>query len=274
MVAQSPKRATSIANTSDPGSPSIIQLATESPTPPPCEKPAITPHATQNPSSPRTGPMSGFAVRRERERPVHDLLDARGLERGEMLEADLERGRDAVDVLREELVAEIPWSLVHRPRHARLLVRPHEHAAPLLPQIELAVEVDDVDHLLARRLVDRRDLRHVLGDEVHVLHREHRELEPDHAPHLARPQTGRVDHVLGVDLALVGDHPPQALAGAVERLHPGMAVDLGAELARGAGVRVGDSRGVDVAVDKGLHAAHEALRIEEGHEPRVLPRDR
>ena len=60
IVAQPPKRATSIANTSAPGSPSTIQLATESPTPPPWENPAITPQATQNPSRPRTGPMRGL----------------------------------------------------------------------------------------------------------------------------------------------------------------------------------------------------------------------
>ena len=163
-------------------------------------------------------------------------------------------------------MAEVPRRLVDRPGHARLLVRSHEHSAPLLPQIELAVEVDDVDHFLAGGLVDRRDLRHVLGDEVHVLHREHRQLEPDHAPHLARPEAGRVDDVLGVDVSLVRDHPPQALTGAGEILHLGVAIDLGAELAGGAGVRVGDPRGVDMAVDEGLHAAHEALGIEERHE--------
>ena len=206
------------------------------------------------------------AVRRERERPVHDLLDPCVLERREMLEADLERGRDPVDVLGEELVAEVPRCLVDRPRHARLLVRPHEHAAAFLPEIELAVEVDDVDHFLAGGLVDRRDLRHVLGDEVHVLHREHRQLEPDHAPHLARPEAGRVDDVLGVDVSLVRDHPPQALTGADESLHLGVAIDLGAELAGGAGVRVGDPRRIDMAVDEGLHAPHEALGIEERHE--------
>ena len=46
-VAQSPKRATSIAQTSKPGSPLIIQFDSARPTPPPWLKPAITPHATQ-----------------------------------------------------------------------------------------------------------------------------------------------------------------------------------------------------------------------------------
>ena len=38
----------------------MIQLATDSPTPPPCDSPAITPHAVQYPGSPLTGPISGF----------------------------------------------------------------------------------------------------------------------------------------------------------------------------------------------------------------------
>ena len=36
-----------MAQTSAPGSPSVIQLATDSPTPPHCDSPAITPHAVQ-----------------------------------------------------------------------------------------------------------------------------------------------------------------------------------------------------------------------------------
>ncbi len=60
IVVQSPKRATSIAQMSKPGSPSLIQLASASPTPPPCERPAITPQATQKFGSPRIGPTSGL----------------------------------------------------------------------------------------------------------------------------------------------------------------------------------------------------------------------
>ena len=49
-----------MAHTSKPGSPLVIQLATDSPTPPPCDSPAITPHAVQYPGSPRIGPISGL----------------------------------------------------------------------------------------------------------------------------------------------------------------------------------------------------------------------
>ena len=59
-MAWSPKRATSMAHTSKPGSPAVIQLASDRPTPPPWESPAITPQAVQYPGRPRIGPMSGL----------------------------------------------------------------------------------------------------------------------------------------------------------------------------------------------------------------------
>ena len=183
-----------------------------------------------------------------------------------MPEADFERGRDAVDVGLEQLVAEVPGRLVLRPRPACLLVGAHQHAAALLAEIELAVEVHDVQHLPARCLVDLRHLGHVLGEEVHVLHREHRELEPGHAPHFPRPETRRVDDVLGAHGAVCGDHVPGAIGVARERLDPGVAVDPGPELARRAGVGLGHPGGIEMPVDPGAQRAGEAGGIEQGHQ--------
>ena len=59
-MVQSPKRATSMPQMSKPGSPVVIQLAIERPTPPPWLSPAMTPHATQCPGWPRMGPMMGL----------------------------------------------------------------------------------------------------------------------------------------------------------------------------------------------------------------------
>jgi hypothetical protein len=43
-----------------PASPAVIHDASASPTPPPCDNPAMTPQATQKPRSPRIGPTSGL----------------------------------------------------------------------------------------------------------------------------------------------------------------------------------------------------------------------
>ena len=47
-----------------------------------------------------------------------------------------------------------------------------------------------------------------------VLHREHRQLEPDHPADLAGPQPAGVDDVLGVDGSVLGDDVPGAVARA------------------------------------------------------------
>jgi hypothetical protein len=59
-----------------------------------------------------------------------------------------------------------------------------------------------VRQLVAALLVIGNDLRHLVGDEIHVLHGEHRKLEAHHAANLARPQAAAVHHMLGVDVAL------------------------------------------------------------------------
>ena len=78
------------------------------PTPPPWLKPAITAQAHPEIGQALHRPDQRIAVGREGEGAVDDLLDAGLLQRREMLEADLERRRDAVEVGRQQLVAEIP----------------------------------------------------------------------------------------------------------------------------------------------------------------------
>ena len=116
---------------------------------------------------------------------------------------------------------------------------------------------------MAGRRVVLGDLGHVLGDEVHVLHPQHRQLEADHPPDLAGPQPAGVDDVLGVDLALVGDHVPRPVGPLAQVGHPRVAVDLGAALAGADGVGVGDAARVDVALDRVEQGADEVLLLEQ-----------
>ena len=44
-----------------------------------------------------------------------------------------------------------------------------------------------------------------------MLHRENGQLEPDHAADLAGPEPAGIHHMLGVDIALLGDHVPGAV---------------------------------------------------------------
>ena len=108
------------------------------------------------------------------------------------------------------------------------------------------------------------DLGHVLGDEVHVLHGEHRELDADHPPHLARPEPTGVDDVLGVDrLADVGVHVPRAVGALAQAVDPRVAVHLGAGHAGADRVGVGDTGRIDVPLDRVVQRADEVLVLHE-----------
>ncbi len=197
------------------------------------------------------------AVRREGEGAVDDLLDAGLLDAGKMLEADLQRRRDAVEVGRQQLVAEIPGRVDRRPRLAGLLIGAEQDAVALLARVDLALEVEHADHLAAGRLVEGLDLRHRLGQEIHVLHGEHRQLDADHAADLARPQAAAIDDMLGLHRALLGDDVPGAVRILGQFLDRVAQHDLGAELL--GRLRVGDGRAgrIEMAFDRVPHGADE-----------------
>jgi len=212
-------------------------------------------------------PDERIAVRREAEGTVDDPLDAGLLESREMLEPDFQRRRDTVEVRLEQLVAEIPGRVHGRPGPARLLIGAHEHAAAFLAQIDFALEVHDMQHLAARLAVVRLHLRHVVGDEIHVLHGEDRQFEADHAPDLARPEPAGIDDMLGPDLSLVGRNPPLAARKQLKRLDPGEAVYLGALPAGRRGIGVGRAGRVHMAVIGVPERAHEMPGVEQRHVP-------
>src|SRR5262249_11300998 len=123
------------------------------------------------------------AVRCESEGTVHHLADADLAERRKVLEADLEAGRDALQVIRQKTLREVPRRRLRRPRHAGALVGAEQHPAALLARVDLALEVDAMQLFLLS--LERRD---VLGDEVLVLHGQNWQLQPYHASDLARPE--------------------------------------------------------------------------------------
>ena len=206
-------------------------------------------------------PDERVAVGRERERPVDHPLDPRRRHGRVVLERDLQRGGDAVEVGRQQLLVEGPRRDLRRPRHARLLVRAHQHPTLLLADVDLALEVEGHRQLVTALGVEGGDLVHVVGDEVHVLHAEDGQFQADHPPDLACPQPAGVDDVLGVDLTLVGDDVPRAVGPLAQVLDPRVAVDLGAGLAGADRVRGGHPARVDVTLDRVEQGADEVLLL-------------
>jgi hypothetical protein len=156
-------------------------------------------------------PDQRVAVRREGEGAVDDLLDAGVFHRREMAEPDFQRRRDAVEIGRQQLMAEIPRGVDRRPGLAGLLVGAEQDAGALLAGVDLALEIDDANQFAAGLRVELQHLGHFLGQEIHVLHGENRQFETDHAAHFARPEAAGIDDVVGLDRALLGDDVPGAV---------------------------------------------------------------
>ena len=91
-----------------------------------------------------------------------------------------------------------------------------------------------------------------------------------HQPDLARPQSGGVHHVLGVQGALLRDHVPGAVGTLAEVRHAGLAVDLRTTLAGRSGVGVGHPRGVDVAFVGVVEHTDIVLRVHDRQHARRL----
>ena len=210
-------------------------------------------------------PDQRIAIRREGEGAVDDAADAGLVEGREMAEADFQLAGNALDILGQQFMAEIPGRGDRRPRAAVLFIGAHQHAVAFLADIDLAVEIDAMHQFLAGRPVEVDDLGHVLGDQVHVLHGENRQFQPDHAPDFTRPEAGGIDDMLGANLALVGDHPPGAVLKLDEILDLGVQLDLGAVLLRRPGIGMGGAVGIEMALMRIENRADELVGIEQRH---------
>ncbi len=118
---------------------------------------------------------------------VDDLLDPGAFEGREMAEPDFQRGGDTVDIGLQQFMPERPWRLLFRPGHAGAFVGAHQHAAAFLAQVKLAVEIDGMDDLFPGSGIVFSHFRHILGQKIHMLHGQNRQLQPHHAADLARP---------------------------------------------------------------------------------------
>jgi hypothetical protein len=137
------------------------------------------------------------------------------------------------------------------------LVHADQQAAALLARIGEALQVGEHAHLAlpALQLGDR------LGDEVVVLHRRHRQVDPGHQPDLLGPESGGVDNMLGDDRALLGHHVPAALGPRVQLDHPVAQDDVGAAFLGGPGIGVGGAVGIEVSLIRVVEAADHVRQV-------------
>ena len=174
-----------------------------------------------------------------------------------MSEPDFQRRRDAIEIVLEQILTEVPRRRFRRPRHAGAFVGAHQHAAAFLAHVDLTLEIDAVQLFLLAL-----EFRDVIRDQVLVLHREDGQLKTGHTTDFACPQAAGVHDVLGVDGALFGDHIPRAIRALHGVDDAVLTNDFRTTDLRGLGVGVRHAIWIDVAFDGVVHRADKMLFIE------------
>mmetsp|Transcript_21425 Transcript_21425/g.63942 ORF Transcript_21425/g.63942 Transcript_21425/m.63942 type:complete len:587 (+) Transcript_21425:893-2653(+) len=222
------------------------------------------------------GPDEVIAVRGPARGPVQHGLDARGLQGGHEGGGGLHAVHDALDVALPEVVGQLRRHPAlprgRRQLHVVLaLVRPHEEALALVPEVIRAFQVADHRQLVAVLLVVLPDLGDGLRDDVLVLQDGAGRVHSRELADALRPEARAVDDAPGADdvLLALALHPdlPGAIQHAVEPHHLGVLEDAPTE-----GLRLGREglrhrRGVDVAVALGVEGADDAVHVHEGVKP-------
>ena len=139
---------------------------------------------------------------------------------------------------------------------------------PLLAQVALPGRV----HAVGQLGVAFEDFGEIVGDEVLVLHRVARQVDAGHRAHLPRPQPRRVDHVPGVDRALLRHHVPASVGTRAKLAHRVAQHDLRTPHARSLRVGLGGARGVEVPVERIVERPEQSLRVRDRGEPGDLVR--
>ena len=217
---------------------------------------------------PEVGQAPGWAhqraaVRRVGDGAIVDGLDAHLAEGRDALDAGLHMRHEPLQVGIEELVFGARVRAIHIAAGGAGFVGAQNQAAVLLPHIPGGIGF--AQHALLRQalLLAGEDVRVRLGDDVLVLHRHHRQIQPHHRACPAGEAAGAGDDMLAADVALVGAHQPLALL-AGEAGDARVAVDGGAPAAGAGGKRLGQVGWLYVAVLWVLYGAHQALCVAEG----------
>ena len=148
------------------------------------------------------------AVGRIRDRTIHNILDPRHAEGGNTIHRRLDMRRKAIDVARQKLSAEVRRNAVLEAQLRSLLVGTQDVALTLLPQIVGGIRFTQNRHFGQPLLLALDQLRHIVGDDVLVFHRNHRNIQPDHRRRLTRVVTRCRDDGFANDLALCRGHQP------------------------------------------------------------------
>ena len=217
----------------------------------------VQPHVLHPPG----GADQRAAVGRIGDRAVDDVLDAAVLERRHAARRGLHVRHQPVEVARKQAAAEPVRHAVGETRRGTLLVGTQDPAHALLAQVIGLIGFAQHRQLAAAVLAILLQLGGFVVDDVLVLDRDRRHVEPEQAAGLAGVVAGGEHQMLGADLALGGAHQPLPGRRARDRLRFGVLVDLGTGAAGALAQRHGEIGGCDVTVIGVVERADDRRRV-------------
>ena len=175
--------------------------------------------------------------------------------------ARLDVRRQTVEVLLEQFVLHIRSRPVDIAGRCPDLVRSQYEAATFLAQVPGSVRLPQHAHFRQAVGLALADRRMGFGDDVLMLDRNDRHLEPHHGADLAREAPRCADHVLAGDGALGRHDEPLSRRRTLDTGDTAVAVDLCAAVARTGRQRLSEVGRLDVAVFRMLNCADETFGI-------------
>ena len=118
---------------------------------------------------------------------------------------------DAVQIRLQQLMSKFPGGRFGGPGHTIFFIGTDQHTATFLTHVDFALKIDGVADFAACFFVELGHFRHIVGDQVHVLHCQDWQFEPNHATTFTCPQTASVNNVFSVDCPLLGHNIPGAV---------------------------------------------------------------
>ncbi len=202
--------------------------------------------AVDNPRDARLG---------QKRHPRHGVFDV-VFQTVEIVGIQLER-----EIIRHRIIGRCPMGATVA------LVGAEIEAVLLLPKIVGGIHIAQKRELFARPFRPCLDLGHLFENHVLVAHHHHRHgapavgLEP--LAHALGVVSRRVDHIFAADIALFGMDDPFSILAA-DSGRGGKAQDRRAQITRAFGKRLGQLRGIDIAIGRIIERAFEVVRFDEG----------
>ena len=167
---------------------------------------------------------------------------------------------NSVGIFLLQLKAVFPRGTVHHPVLVIDLIDAQQDALLVLPHVGKALQINGHGHLEIKLL----QLRDRVRDQIVMIERRERQLNPCHAPHLLGPKACGIDHMFGVDRAIVRDNLP-ARGGLVQLHHVGVFVYCHTVFLGRPGIGVHGACGVNIALPVRPHATKDAIGDMIGH---------